>query len=398
MTTTSIAPPRPVRLVALDAYRGLVLALMMGEALHFCGVSAAFPASALWAFLCHHQSHVDWVGCSLHDLIQPGFSFLVGAALPFSLAARAGRGQSRGAMIAHAFRRALILVVLGIFLRSLGHPQTRFTFEDTLTQIGLGYGFLFLLGLRPRRDQWIALALLLVVFWAAFALYPAPGPGFAWESVGVPSDWPQLMTGFAAHWNKNENFSAQFDRWFLNFFPREQPFVFNGGGYQTLSFIPTLGTMILGLLAGGVLRGDRAPRQKLAWLVTAGVAFLASGWLLGALGVCPIVKRIWTPSFTLFSGGWCFLFTAVFYALTDLRGRARWAFPLTVLGMNSIAAYCMNWVLVEPAAEALVRHLGRAPFLVVGPAFERTLVGAAALLVVWLILLWMHRRRIFIRI
>jgi heparan-alpha-glucosaminide N-acetyltransferase len=398
MTTTSIAPPRPVRLVALDAYRGLVLALMMGEALHFCGVSAAFPASALWAFLCHHQSHVDWVGCSLHDLIQPGFSFLVGAALPFSLAARAGRGQSRGAMIAHAFRRALILVVLGIFLRSLGHPQTRFTFEDTLTQIGLGYGFLFLLGLRPRREQWIALALLLVVFWAAFALYPAPGPGFAWESVGVPSDWPQLMTGFAAHWNKNENFSAQFDRWFLNFFPREQPFVFNGGGYQTLSFIPTLGTMILGLLAGGVLRGDRAPRQKLAWLVTAGVAFLASGWLLGALGVCPIVKRIWTPSFTLFSGGWCFLFTAVFYALTDLRGRARWAFPLTVLGMNSIAAYCMNWVLVEPAAEALVRHLGRAPFLVLGPAFERTLVGGAALLVVWLILLWMHRRRIFIRI
>ncbi len=398
MTTTSIAPPRPVRLVALDAYRGLVLALMMGEALHFCGVSAAFPASALWAFLCHHQSHVDWVGCSLHDLIQPGFSFLVGAALPFSLAARAGRGQSRGAMIAHAFRRALILVVLGIFLRSLGHPQTRFTFEDTLTQIGLGYGFLFLLGLRPRRDQWIALALLLVVFWAAFALYPAPGPGFAWESVGVPSDWPQLMTGFAAHWNKNENFSAQFDRWFLNFFPREQPFVFNGGGYQTLSFIPTLGTMILGLLAGGVLRGDRAPRQKLAWLVTAGVAFLASGWLLGALGVCPIVKRIWTPSFTLFSGGWCFLFTAVFYALTDLRGRARWAFPLTVLGMNSIAAYCMNWVLVEPAAEALVRHLGRAPFLVLGPAFERTLVGGAALLVVWLVLLWMHRRRIFIRI
>jgi heparan-alpha-glucosaminide N-acetyltransferase len=398
MTTTSTTPPLPFRLVALDAYRGLVLALMMGEALHFCGVSAALPASALFALLCRHQSHVEWVGCSLHDLIQPGFSFLVGAALPFSLAARAGRGQSRGAMIAHAFRRALVLVVLGIFLRSLGHPQTRFTFEDTLTQIGLGYGFLFLLGLRPRRDQWIALALVLVVFWAAFALYPAPGPGFAWESVGVPSDWPHLMTGFAAHWNKNENFSAQFDRWFLNLFPREQPFVFNGGGYQTLSFIPTLGTMILGLLAGGVLRGDRAPRQKLAWLVTAGIVLLASGWLLSVLGVCPIVKRIWTPSFTLFSGGWCFLFTAFFYAVTDLRGRARWAFPLTVLGMNSIAAYCMSWVLVEPTAEALVRHLGRAPFLVLGPAFERTLVGAAALLVVWLILRWMYWRRIFIRI
>ncbi len=399
MTTPSMsASSSPVRIAGLDAYRGLVLALMMGEALHFCGVAAAFPASALWAFLCHHQDHVLWVGCSLHDLIQPGFSFLVGAAMPFSLAARAGRGQSRGAMIAHAFRRALILVVLGIFLRSLGHLQTRFTFEDTLTQIGLGYGFLFLLGLRPRRDQWIALAVILVVFWAAFALYPVPGPDFAWESVGVPSDWPHLMTGFAAHWNKSENFSAQFDRWFLNLFPREKPFVFNEGGYQTLSFIPTLGTMILGLLAGGVLRSDRTVRQKLQWLVAAGAAGLASGWLLGALGLCPVVKRIWTPSFALFSGGWCFLFTAFFYWVMDVRGRVRWAFPLTVLGMNSIAAYCMNWVLVEPAAEALVRHLGRAPFLVLGPAFERTLVGAAALLVTWLILLWMHRRKIFIRI
>jgi predicted acyltransferase len=396
MTTTT--SPLPVRVAALDAYRGLVLALMMGEALHLCGVAAALPASALWAFLCHHQSHVEWVGCSLHDLIQPGFSFLVGAAMPFSMAARSGRGQSRGAMIAHAFRRAFILVILGIFLRSLGHPQTRFTFEDTLTQIGLGYGFLFLLGLRPRRDQWIALAVILVAFWAAFALYPAPGPGFDWESVGVPGDWPHLMTGFAAHWNKNENFSAQFDRWFLNLFPREEPFVFNRGGYQTLSFIPTLGTMILGLLAGGVLKGDRTPRQKLTWLVTAGVAFLASGWLLGALGTCPVVKRIWTPSFTLFSGGWCFLFTALFYAATDLRGRARWAFPLAILGMNSIAAYCMNWILVEPVGEALVRHLGQAPFEVFGPAYAKTLVGASALAVVWLILHWMYRRRIFIRI
>ncbi len=397
-SAASAAPPVPVRVAGLDAYRGLVLALMMGEALHFCGVSAALPASGLWAFLCHHQDHVDWIGGSLHDLIQPGFSFLVGAALPFSLAARAGRGQSRGAMIGHAFRRALVLVVLGIFLRSLGHPQTRFTFEDTLTQIGLGYGFLFILGLRPRRDQWIALAVILVAFWAAFALYPVPGPDFAWESVGVPSDWPHLMTGFEAHWNKGENFSAQFDRWFLNLFPRETPFVFNEGGYQTLSFIPTLGTMILGLLAGGVVRSERTARQKLTWLVTAGVAFLAAGWLVGALGLCPVVKRIWTPSFALWSGGWCFLFTALFYAVMDVRGHVRWAFPLIVLGTNSIAAYCMNWVLVAPVADALVRHLGRGPFLALGPAFERTLVGAAALLAVWLILHWMYRRRIFIRI
>ena len=188
----------------------------------------------------------------------------------------------------------------------------------------------------------------------------------------MPSDWPHLLTGFAAHWNKSENFSAQFDRWFLNLFPREQPFVFNEGGYQTLSFIPTLGTMILGLLAGGVLRSERTARREAAagWSAAGAAVALASGWLLGALGICPVVKRIWTPSCVLFSGGWCFLFTAFFYGVMDVRGRVRWAFPLVVLGMNSIAAYCMNWVLVEPAAEALVRHLGHAPFLVARAALR----------------------------
>ena len=216
-----------LRMASIDAFRGLVMLLMMGEALEFCHVASEKPLSALWAFLCHHQSHVPWVGCSLHDLIQPGFSFLVGAALPYSLSARATQGQGRGAMIAHAFRRALILVLLGVFLRSLGQAQTYWTFEDTLTQIGLGYGFLFLLGLRPRREQWIAFAVILVAFWLAFALYPVPGPGFDWQSVGVPADWNQQLSGFEAHWNKGANLSEDFDRWFLNLFPREQPFVYN---------------------------------------------------------------------------------------------------------------------------------------------------------------------------
>src|SRR5262249_31876313 len=394
----SPAAAAPVRLASLDAYRGLMLALMMGEALRFCSVSAAFPASALWAFLCHHQDHVPWVGGSLHDQIQPGFSFLVGAALPFSLAARAARGESRWRMIAHAFRRALVLVVLGIVLRSLGRPQTYFTFEDTLTQIGLGYGFLFVLALRPRREQWLALLVILLAFWGGFAFYPAPGPDYDWESVGVPRDFVGLQTGFAAHWNKNENFSAQFDRWFLNMFPREQPYVYNKGGYQTLSFIPTLGTMILGLLAGGLLRSDRSAGEKRRSLVTAGVGCLASGCVVGALGLCPIVKRIWTPSWVLWSGGICFLFTALFYEVLDVRQRRRWAFPLFVLGMNSIAAYCLYEALEKPIAEALLRHFTRAPFEILGPAFESTLVGASSLTLIWLVLWWMQRRRVFVRL
>ncbi|MGD8898155.1 MAG: DUF5009 domain-containing protein, partial [Acidobacteriota bacterium] len=225
-----------------------------------------------------------------------------------------------------------------------------------------------------------------------------PPVNFDWESVGVPNDWPHLMTGFAAHWNKNENLSAAFDRWFLNLFPREEPFVFNGGGYQTLSFVPTLATMILGLLAGGILRSPRTPWERLRWLVAAGVAGIASGWLIGAIGLCPVVKRIWTPSFTLWSGGWCLVFLAGFYFIVDVRGRRWWAFPLVVLGMNSIAAYCADWLWKGFISDALVRHLGDGPFLVFGPPYEPLLLGAATLLVLWLVLFWMYRRRIFLRI
>src|SRR6266498_233634 len=198
------------RLVSLDTYRGFVMLLMMAEVLRLSLVSRALPESWFWGFLSHHQSHVEWIGCSLHDLIQPSFSFLVGVALPFSIANRMSQGQSRWRMTAHAFWRALLLVLLGVFLRSTGSSQTYWTFEDTLTQIGLGYGILFVLGFRPARDQWIAFALLLAGYWAAFALYPLPGPDFDYAKVGVPNSWPHLMNGLEAHWNKNSNLAWGF--------------------------------------------------------------------------------------------------------------------------------------------------------------------------------------------
>src|SRR3954469_11099363 len=166
------APARSSRLSSVDAYRGFVMLLMMGEVLRFHRVAEARPESGFWRFLAHHQTHVEWRGCSLHDLIQPSFSFLVGVALPFSLASRIGRGQSRRRMAFHALWRSVALILFGVYLRSLGRAQTYWTFEDTLSQIGLGYFFLFLLGLRPARDQWLALGLILLGYWALFALYP----------------------------------------------------------------------------------------------------------------------------------------------------------------------------------------------------------------------------------
>jgi heparan-alpha-glucosaminide N-acetyltransferase len=395
-----MTPSPSGRLASIDAYRGLVMLLMMAEVLQLGAVAKTNRGEPFWAFLACQQTHVEWIGCSLHDLIQPSFSFLVGAALPFSLASRRRRGQPVLQMTLHAFWRAAVLILLGIFLRSIGGKQTNFTFEDTLTQIGLGYGFLFLLGLRPARDQWIALALILVGYWAAFALWPLPAADFDYARVGVSADWLARhgLSGFAGHWNKNSNFAWAADTWLLNLFPRSTPFVRNGGGYATLSFIPTLGTMILGLLAGDVLRSDRSAARKVRWLAITGLVSLGAGWLLGALGVCPVVKRIWTPSWTLFSGGWCFLFLAAFYLVMDVGQRRAWAFPLTVIGVNSIAAYCAAHLFEGFLRDSLYRHLGKGFFTAFGPAYEPLLLGACILLLLWLMLFWMYRKGVFLRV
>ena len=249
------AAATPARIVSIDAFRGFVMFLMLAEAMRLWTLHDAFPASRFWALVAYNTTHVPWQGCSLHDLIQPAFSFLVGAALPFSIASRRARGDSVGHLLRHAIWRSVALILLGIFLRSLDRPRTYWTFEDTLTQIGLGYTALFLLAFTPRRVQVAVFVAILVGFWAAFALYPLPGPAFDYARVGVPPDWPHLYTGFLAHFNKNSNLAWAFDVWFLNLFPREAPFRFNGGGWSTLELHPHAGDDAARDVGGAVAAG-----------------------------------------------------------------------------------------------------------------------------------------------
>jgi predicted acyltransferase len=184
----------------------------------------------------------------------------------------------------------------------------------------------------------------------------------------------------------------------MNLFPSERPFLFNRGGYSTPSFIPTLGTMILGLIAGTVLRSAREPGAKIRWLAIAGVVGLFSGWALGVLGICPVVKRIWTPSWVLFSGGWCLLLLAAFYWVIDVLKLKGWAFPLVVVGMNSIAAYVIAHLFEDFIAKNLTTHFGTGVFNAFGPAYQPFVHGLATLGVMWLILYWMYRRKLFLKI
>jgi heparan-alpha-glucosaminide N-acetyltransferase len=392
-----IHTPFAERNIAVDAYRGFVMLLMMAEVLYLARVAGAFPESRLLGFLAFHQSHVPWAWLSLHDLIQPSFSFLVGVALPYSYARRLQKGGEQGTMFLHALWRSLILIVLGIFLRSMGREGTNFTFEDTLTQIGLGYPFLFLLAPRTTRTVWTTFGLVLFGYWLAWALYPVPGPGYDYQAVGVPPTWEHHYTGFMAHWNKNANLGLAFDQWFMNLFPRETPFVANRGGYLTLSFIPTLGTMILGLVAGRWLRAT-APAIPMQRLLVAGVIGIVAGVLLHVLGINPVVKRIWTPAWTLFSGGWCFLLLAGFCWVIEVMRYRRWAFPLVVIGLNSIAAYMIAHLFEGFFVSSFRTHLGPDAFAWFGVGLQPLLQGLAVLLLYWLILYWMYQRKLFLRI
>jgi heparan-alpha-glucosaminide N-acetyltransferase len=200
-----------------------------------------------------------------------------------------------------------------------------------------------------------------------------------------------------AHWNKNANLGHAFDTWFLNLFPRAHPFVANRGGYLTLSFIPTLGTMLLGLIAGRQLRAA-SPRVPLQWLLVTGIALVATGVVLHVTGINPVVKRIWTPAWTLFSGGLCYLLLAGFSWIIDVKGYRRWAFPLVVIGLNSIAAYVIAHLWESFIVTAFKTHLGQGIFDVFGTGPAPFVEGVAVLAVYFATLYWMYNRKLFLRI
>ena len=369
------------------------------------------PESGFWALLQYQTTHVQWLGCSYWDLIQPSFMFMVGLSMAYSYVKRQREGHSYRRMLGHAFTRSLILIALGIFLTSPG-PLTRWWFTNVLAQIGLGYTLLFLLWGRGIKIQAVVATGVLVCTWLLFVLYPGKGMDLSTGAldVGVSPQWAQEhLEDVNPAWHKNANVAHAFDDWLLNLMPEsgvfsgeDSPtraeFKANPGGYQTLNFLPSLVTMLFGLMIGELLRSKQEEPEKLKLILAAGVVGLAFGWLLQVVGVSPIVKRIWTPAWTLFSTGWCCLILGSLYWVIDIKGYRRWTFPFVVVGMNSIAIYCMDMLLKPWVAKSLSTHLGDGVFRVAGTLYQPMVQATLTGLCFWLICWWMYRQKLFVRI
>ncbi|MGE0605899.1 MAG: acyltransferase family protein [Pirellulales bacterium] len=400
------------RLLSLDAYRGMIMIALAFHGFGLAGLSANMlkvnPESSPWKAVAYQFNHVEWAGGGFWDMIQPSFMFMVGVSMPYSYAGRKNRGETWGRSLLHAIVRSLVLIGLGIFLISNSTATTNWSLMNVLTQIGLGYMFLFLLWGRPLPAQSAAAAVILAATWALYFLYPNAGVSLETGSpeVGVTAEWAaEHLAQIAPAWHKNANIGHAIDLHLLNWLPTVEPFVFNRGGYQTINFLPSLATMLFGLMAGELLRSERSAGRKWLLLIAAGIAALGIGAALHYAGIIPLVKRIWTPSWAIYSTGWCLLMLAMLYGIIDVLGFRRWAFPLVVVGVNSIAMYVMGGLLTGWTAKTLQTHLGEKLFLVfdklqpgLGEIYEPfvrdTLIG----LCFWLVCLWMYRQKIFVRI
>jgi predicted acyltransferase len=378
--------------------------LMVSEGFGINQIAKRYPDSRAWQFLAGQFDHVRWHGCSLWDLIMPAFLFVVGVAIPYSIASRRRRGQSWTHIVGHAVWRSLLLTALGVFLMWHGSSYTDINFINVLAQIGLGYWIVVLLARLPLSRQATACAVILVGYWLWFVMYPLPGKSFDFSAVGVPPNW-RHPEGIAAHWDLNTNPAAAFDRWLLNLFPRDRPFEFRAGGGTTLNFIPAIATMLIGVMTGHWLRSPHDPHVKLRGLVLAGIILLVAGISLDPAilpgiestrwSLCPIVKRLWTPSYVVFSGGWVLILAALLYWFVEILNARRWTFPLVVIGMNSIVMYLLAAV-AAPWFRARLTGILEDAF---GDWFWSPIVAAVSVLVIfWLVCLALYRQRIFVRL
>jgi len=367
--STQGAPPVAQRLVSLDALRGFDMFWIIGGTAILMGVGKAIHRPWFDKFL-EQFEHVPWRGLHFYDLIWPLFMFIMGVAIPFSIAKRRAKGETDRRILLHALWRAIVMFCLGTVTQGNLLLFDWYKFRPCYSVLhGLAVGYLIATLVAVKlRPKWHVptIAVFLLAYWAVVMLVPVPGvgAGVLTPQGNLPTYVDKLVLG---HLHYGEN------TWFLSY--------------------PGFGaSVLLGVLAGQLLMSGRSQRSKIFRLLGMGALSLAAG-LLWSLWF-PVIKLMWTSSYVLISGGFAFLVLALFYWLVDVCGYQKWAFGFMVIGMNSIAVYVATEIfdfsqVGDIFVGRLLPRLGR---------WDNLVEATAAFVIVWLILLWMYRSKKFIRI
>jgi predicted acyltransferase len=366
-------PAPPERLTSIDALRGFDMLWIAG------GDEVAKVLCHWWSTpqarqIAEQFEHVDWAGFRFYDLIFPLFLFLVGVVLPFSLRKYMTGDHPKSHALHRTARRVVLLFLLGLIYNGL----LQFHFKDlripgVLQRIAVCYGIASLIFLFIRaRAQAIAVAAILVGYWAILMYVPSP------ETKTTGDLSPQT------------NLAGYLDRQLI---PGRMCCYQYGDNEGLLSTIPAVATALLGVLAGQWLLSDRNRWLKALGLALAGGACLAVGLYWGRS--FPIIKNLWTSSFVLVAGGWSLLLLALFYTVIDVIKFSAWAFFFVVIGVNAITIYMANRIIpFETIAEFFLggfkeRYAG---------SFAPAVLPIGALAIEWLFLLHLYRNRIYLRV
>jgi predicted acyltransferase len=357
------------RLTSLDFFRGLTMFLLVAEAALVYESLLVPEMEGTWIHAAATQfTHHPWHGLRPWDLVQPFFMFIVGVAMPFSFARRRERGDSDAAILRHAVTRSLVLVALGVGLHVVYAGRLVFELWNVLTQLSVTYLLAFLVMRKSTRTQLLFTIGLLVATELLYRLWPA--------------------AGFDQPFTPDKNFGSWMDLVLMG--------KLSGGHWVAVNAIPTTAHTVWGVLAGYVLKSDRAPSRKIKVLLVAGAIGLVVGY--GLDPVTPIIKRICTSSFVIVTGGWCLIGLEVSYWLIDVKGWRRWAQFAIVFGMNPLFIYLFS----QAGGNAWLTDVVRS--FVAGPLSRggHVLVGFVSAVIVlwidWYLVHWLWRRRIFVRI
>jgi predicted acyltransferase len=350
------------RCYSIDAFRGFTMVLMLGEGFGLRYL-AAFP---LMAPIALQFDHMDWHGMHFWDLIQPFFMFIVGLVMPMSFERRWAAGETWRASLLHVLKRCALLILFGLIARSVQANKPVIDLINVLAQVSFTYLVAFLV-LRSGWKMQAAVAFALLA--AHTALY---------EFASAP--------GVAGPWVKDANIGWYLDRLVLN--------KNWGGSYATINCISSAANTIAGVMAGTLLMSAMTLARKMRILIITGVVCIAAGLALDPL--IPIIKKIWTASFAVYSVGFTLLALVLFYWICDVKRQRSWARMFVVVGANSIFIYLFH--------EILHRWMSQT-----GLIFTRWTIdlwGTPAKLINVLLVLsfeiyvcyWLYRRKIFFKL